>query len=134
MPLSEQEIQQLREKFRDELEEEHKIREQRALRKAERRKSRKDSRRSGPNREEEAIKAEVRSQFYKEHGYEEKLDPTGRRLYLSPEEIKNKQRKRRGKKNNRKSHKQQKDQNQWFIYLFVAIMGIISALALVKSF
>jgi len=130
MSLTDQEIEELRKQFRAELESEHKQREQRAERKADRRKHR-ENKRSGRNREAEIIKAEVRSQFYEEHGYEEKLDPTGRRFYLSPGEIKNKQRKRRGK--NKKSRNSQKDINQWYVYLIVAGMGILAALILVKS-
>ena len=131
MSLTDQEIEELRKQLRSELEAEHEERESRAERKSDRRKNRTISRHSGRNREEEMLKAEIRSEFYEQHGYEEKLDPTGRRFYLSPGEIKNKQRKRRGK--NKKSRSAQKDLNQWYVYLFVAGMGIIAALALVKS-
>jgi hypothetical protein len=131
MALSDQEIELLRQKYRDELEEEHKQREERALRKANRRKNKSHPRGSGRNREEEAIKADVRSKFYNEYGYEEKLDPTGRRLYLSPEEIKNKQKKRTGK--NKKSRNSHREINQWYVYIIVASMGIIAALALVST-
>ena len=131
MSLSKQELEALREQFLAELEAEHKERELRAARKAERRKNRSASRGSGRNREEESFKAEIRAQFYKEHGYEEKLDPTGRNLYLSPMEIQNKQRKRRGKKRN--SRMVQKDLNRWYVHLIVAGMGIVVALLLVKS-
>jgi hypothetical protein len=132
MPLSKEEIEELKDQFRDELITEHNERELRAERKSERRQNRFHPRNHTIKKEEDLIKAEVRASFYEEYGYEEKIDPTGRRLYLSPNEIKNKQRKKRGKKN-RKSKVAQKTIHKWYAYLLIAVMGVITAIALVKS-
>ena len=131
MPLSKEEIDELTAQFRAELEAEHQEREARAQRRSERRKNKKKQRRAGRNREEEALKDSIRASFYEEHGYEEKIDPTGRSMYLSPTEIENKKRKRRSKKS--QSRMVKRDLNKWYVHLIIAGMGIVTALMLVRS-
>jgi len=130
MALSDEELEQLRNQIRQELEQEHQAREDRAQRKAERRYNRHKETHEH-NKEVENLRSEMRLDFYKSNGYEEKVDPTGRKMYLSPSEIENKQRKKRrksGKKNISIS-----DFGQFPIYVGVAILGIVVAVLLVKA-
>lgn len=127
----------LREQIRLELEAEHKDREERAKQRSHRRKERQKKNKQR-NKEVDAIRAEMRRTFYKEHGYEEKIDPTGRRMYLSPAELENKKRssgKRRSKKqsNSIMDIIQGSLYGDWVIYIGVAVIAMIVALLVVRG-
>lgn len=136
MPLSDKELQQLEEEFRAELEREHKYREDRAKQKAARRRQKRKQSRSA-SVEIDQMKAKMRMRFYQEKGYEETLDPTGRKMYLSPSEIKM----RVGRENDAKARKAQansakvfeKQFGVWPIYVAATFVAVILALMLVKS-
>lgn len=129
---STQDIDTLRQQILDELEQEHQEREERAQRKAERRKQKRQVEKQRSKAVEE-LRSQMRREFYKSKGYEERIDPTGRRVYLSPTELENKKRKksRRRKKNVTVS--------SWFkelglgegpVYLGIAVLAVIVGLIL----
>lgn len=136
MPLNDKELQQLEEEFRAELEREHRYREERAKQKAARRRQKRKQGRSA-SVEIEHLKAQMRMRFYQDNGYEESLDPTGRKMYLSPSEIKM----RAGRENDAKNRKQQansakvfeKQFGVWPIYVAATFVAVVLALMLVKS-
>lgn len=136
MALSDKELQQLEEEFRAELEREHHYREERAKQKAARRKQKRRQGRSA-SLEIDQMKAQMRMRFYQEKGYEEALDPTGRKMYLSPSEIKM----RTGREEDAKNRKAQansakifeKQFGVWPIYLAATFIAVVLALMLVKS-
>ena len=90
------ELEKLKHSILAELEQEHQEREERAQRKADRRKQQRQKEKER-NKEVEALRAQMRREFYAAKGSEERVDPTGRRLYLSPAELENKKR-RKGQK------------------------------------
>jgi len=128
----------LRAQIRQELEAEHQDREERAKQRSHRRKERqkKNKQRS---KEVDAIRAEMRRAFYKEHGYEEKVDPTGRKMYLSPAELENKKKRHSGKRRSKKQRNSIMDVIQgslygdWLIYAGVAVIAMIVALLVVRG-
>lgn len=136
MPLSAEELQQLENDFRSELEQEHSSREDRAQEKAARRQDRKNQSRSH-SYEVEQLKAQMRMDFYEKNGYEEILDPTGRKMYLSPTERKNRSRRER-KAKSRKSQANSakvfhKQFGMWPVYVGITLAAVLLALMLVRS-
>jgi hypothetical protein len=136
MPLSAEELQQLENDFRSELEREHSSREERAQQKAVRRQDRKKQSRSH-NSDVEQLKAQMRMEFYQKHGYEESLDPTGRKMYLSPTERQNRSR-RASKVKSRKSQANSakvfhKQFGMWPVYIGATFVAVVIALMLVRS-
>lgn len=129
--FSEDELRELRDKIQDELEQEHQLREERAYRKSNRHKERvqQDKERS---KETEQLRNQMRLDFYKQHGYEEKIDPTGRKMYLSPAELEHKKRHRKSRTRKSKSEFLTLN-NPWIMYSGIAILGVIVALLLVRS-
>ena len=121
-----------------ELEAEHKDRELRAQRKSERRQNRRqqDKLRS---KERDEIRATLRREFYEQHGYEEKVDPTGRKMYLSPSELENKRRRKKGRRSRKKKSITMADLlggnrfGQLPVYFLVAIVAAFIALIVVKG-
>ena len=129
------EIENLRQKILDELEQEHQEREDRAQRKADRRKQQRQKEKER-NKEVEALRAQMRRDFYATKGYEERIDPTGRRMYLSPSELENKKR-RKGRKRNRKKQSfrllewiQSSGMSGWVLYIIIAGIAAVTGLIL----
>ena len=135
---SQLDTESLRAQIRQELEAEHQDREERAKQRSHRRKERqkKNKQRS---KEVEAIRAEMRRAFYKEHGYEEKIDPTGRKMYLSPAELENKKKRSSGRRRSKKQRNSIFDIIQgslygdWVIYVGVALIAMVVALLVVRG-
>ncbi len=126
----------LRRQILEELEQEHQEREERAQRKAERRKQKRQVEKQRTKAVEE-LRAQMRREFYKSKGYEERIDPTGRRVYLSPTELQNKKRKkshRRRKKNvTVSSWLKELGLGDWPVYLGIALLAVIVGLILAGS-
>ena len=135
MPLNEDELQSLKNSIRAELEQEHQEREERARQKAERRTQKKENSRSLQS-EKERLKTQMRLEFYREHGYEEKIDPTGRKMYLSPSELENKKRKKSRRSKSKKNSKQIavfKKLGEWPMYISAAVFALVFGLMLVRA-
>lgn len=131
-------LEQLKSSILEELEQEHQERENRALRKAERRKQQRQQEKER-NKEVEALRAQMRREFYAAKGYEERIDPTGRRMYLSPTELENKKR-RRGRKRSRKKQTfslfdwiNNNGLGEWSVYGLIAVIAIITGLLLARG-
>jgi len=131
-------LEQLKSSILEELEQEHQEREERAQRKAERRKQQRQQEKDR-NKEMEQLRAQMRREFYAAKGYEERIDPTGRRMYLSPTELENKNR-RKGRKRNRKKQTfnlfdwiKNNGFGEWSIYGFIAIVAVVTGLLLAKG-
>ena len=91
------------------------------------------------SKERDEIRADLRREFYEQHGYEEKVDPTGRKMYLSPSELENKRRRKKGRRSSKKKSFTLADVmggsrfGQLPIYLMVAIVAVFVALIVVKG-
>ena len=130
------EKEKLRQSILAELEQEHQEREERAQRKADRRKQQRQKEKER-SKEVEALRAQMRREFYAAKGYEERIDPTGRHMYLSPAELENKKR-RKGRKRSRKKQSfhlvewiQNNGMTEWVVYLFIA--GVAAATGLLLA-
>ena len=128
-------IDALKEEIWAELEQEHQEREERAQRKADRRKQKRRVEKE-KNREADALRAQLRREFYENNGYEERIDPTGRKMYLSPTELENRQRKK-GRRRSKKSF----NLIDWLrshgfgdlpVYIGIILLAIITGLLLAK--
>lgn len=131
-------LEKLRQSILAELEQEHQEREDRAQRKADRRKQQRQKEKER-NKEVEALRAQMRREFYADKGYEERIDPTGRRMYLSPAELDNKK-KRKGRKRNRKKQSfrlvewiRSNGMSEWVVYLVIAGIAAITGLLLASG-
>lgn len=131
-------LEKLRQSILAELEQEHQEREDRAQRKADRRKQQRQKEKER-NKEVEALRAQMRREFYADKGYEERIDPTGRRMYLSPSELENKK-KRKGRKRSRKNQSfrlfewiQSNGMGEWTVYVIVAGIAAITGLILASG-
>ena len=128
----------IRAQIRLELEAEHQDREDRAKQRSQRRKERQKKTKQR-SKEVESIRAEMRLAFYEEHGYEERIDPTGRKMYLSPTELENKKKRSKGRKRNKKPNNsildiiQGSQYSDWFVYVGVALFAMIVALLVVRG-
>ena len=128
-------LEKLRQRILAELEQEHQEREDRAQRKADRRKQQRQKEKER-NKEVEALRAQMRREFYADKGYEEGIDPTGRRMYLSPAELENKKR-RKGRKRSRKKQSfrlfewiQSNGMGEWVVYIVIAGIAAVTGLIL----
>ncbi len=129
---STQDIDTLRQQILDELEQEHQEREERAQRKAERRKQKRQVEKQRSKAVEE-LRTNMRRDFYKSKGYEERIDPTGRRVYLSPTELENKKRKksrRRKKSVTVSTWFKELGLGDWPVYLGIAVLAVVVGLIL----
>ena len=129
-------LSNLREEILAELELEHQEREQRAHRKAQRRKQKRRVERKR-SKEVEELRAQMRREFYVDNGYKERVDPTGRQMYLSPTELKNKQR-QKGKKRRKKSFNmfewmQSYNLGEWPIYLGIGVLAVVTGILLTRG-
>ena len=132
------ELEKLRQSILAELEQEHQEREDRAQRKADRRKQQRQKEKER-NKEVEALRSQMRRDFYAEKGYEERIDPTGRRMYLSPAELENKKR-RKGRKRSRKKQSfrlsewvRNSGMSEWIVYIVIAGVAAITGLLLASG-
>ena len=132
------ELEKLRHSILAELEQEHQEREERAQRKADRRKQQRQKEKER-NKEVEALRSQMRREFYAAKGYEERIDPTGRRMYLSPAELENKK-KRKGRKRSRKKQSfnffewlQSNGLSEWAVYIFIAGIAVATGLMLANG-
>ena len=132
------EIESLKKQLWAELEAEHVNREERAQRKSERRKN-KHQQNKQRSKEMDEIRANLRREFYLQHGYEEKIDPTGRKMYLSPSELDNKRSRKKGKRSPKKNSITFADLldgnrfGQFPVYLIVAGIAAFIALIVVQG-
>lgn len=130
MSLTSEEREALAADFRRELEDD---REQR-LEKLADRERRRDQRRDRDRATQRQIamnelKEKVRADFYKEHGYRQYVDSTGREVWLTPEEYA--VRLKRRKARNRKAPSPLNTQRRiWLAYAGVAVLAVILGLAL----
>jgi hypothetical protein len=129
-------LDSIRDEILAELEQEHQDREQRAHRKAERRKQKRRIERER-SKEVEELRAQMRREFYVDKGYEERVDPTGRQMYLSPTELKNKQR-RKGRKRRKKSFNlfewmQSYNLGEWPVYIGIAVLAVVTGILLTRG-
>ena len=132
------ELEKLRQNILAELEQEHQEREDRAQRKADRRKQQRQKEKER-NKEVEALRSQMRREFYVDKGYEERIDPTGRRMYLSPAELENKKR-RKGRKRSRQKQSfrlsewiRNSGMSGWLVYIGVAGVAAITGLLLASG-
>ena len=132
------EMEKLRQSILAELEQEHQEREDRAQRKADRRKQQRQKEKER-NKEVEALRAQMRREFYADKGYEERIDPTGRRMYLSPAELENKKR-RKGRKRSRKKQSfrlaewiRSSGMSEWVVYIVIAGIAAVTGLLLASG-
>ena len=132
------ELEKLRHSILAELEQEHQEREERAQRKADRRKQQRQKEKER-NKEVEVLRAQMRREFYAAKGYEERIDPTGRRMYLSPAELENKKR-RKGRKRSRKKQSfrffewiQNSGMSDWAVYIVNAGIAVVTGLLLTSG-
>ena len=132
------ELDELKQSILAELEQEHQEREERAQRKAERRKQQRQKEKDR-NKEVEALRAKMRREFYESKGYEERIDPTGRRMYLSPAELENKNRKKGRRRKTRKQSfnlmewLQDSPMGDWSAYIFIIGLAIVIGLLLARG-
>ena len=132
------ELEKLRQSILAELEQEHQEREDRAQRKADRRKQQRQKEKER-NKEVEVLRAQMRREFYADKGYEERIDPTGRRMYLSPAELENKKR-RKGRKRSRKNQSfrltewiRSNGMSEWVVYIVIAGIAAVTGLLLASG-
>ena len=132
------ELEKLRQSILAELEQEHQEREDRAQRKADRRKQQRQKEKER-NKEVEVLRAQMRREFYADKGYEERIDPTGRRMYLSPAELENKKR-RKGRKRSRKKQSfrltewiRSNGMSEWVVYIVIAGIAAVTGLLLASG-
>ena len=130
-------LEKLRQSILAELEQEHQEREDRAQRKADRRKQQRQKEKER-NKEVEALRAQMRRDFYADKGYEERIDPTGRRMYLSPAELENKKKRKGRKRSRKKSFRlfewiQSNGMGEWAIYIVIAGIAAVTGLILASG-
>ena len=134
LPLSDNERQKLQQKIQQELEAEHQVREERAQRKVDNLEEKEQEAAPVPQTGEiKALRSHLRRQFYEEHGYKLRKDPTGRDMWLSPteQEFRSKRNKRkRSSKKNKSFVKAQK--NNLALYAGVVLMAVVLGLLIVK--
>ena len=133
MGLSDEERNAIRSNFYSQLEEEHQLREERAIRKQQRKRM-KEEQNTGQKRSEiNAYKSQLRRDFYKKHGYSMEKDPTGRDMWLSPTERVNRQRKKKGRrKKNHFATMVKPHLNNILMYAGIALFAIILGLIIAK--
>ncbi|MEC7985264.1 MAG: hypothetical protein VX278_08865 [Myxococcota bacterium] len=134
MGLSDEEKNEIRSQFLEELEKEHQKREERAIRKRETQNNNQSIQSGKRNSELTQLRSEIRRQFYEERGYRLEKDQTGRDMWLSPSEQENKQKKRARRRSSRKSQKKLLSLNQKSIvlYLFIMMAAVMLGLIITK--
>lgn len=125
--LSESEREEIAQRFREELQETH----QQRLERVERQKGRterKDSKHSQRARDAEIarIQDETRAAFYKEQGYLEYTDSTGRKSWLPPEEYAWRMKRRSRRKRRRNNTVEFEGMSRWMTLGFYGGMFLIA--------
>ena len=130
MSLSEKERKALEIEIRKELEEEHLARENRAERKADQRSERNFRQPISKEKSVQRLRSEIRREFYLENDYKPVDDPTGRKMWLSPAEQRNKERRKRPRK--RRLRRFSYRHTRLFLYATVSIVAVLVGLVLVR--
>ena len=129
MSLSEKERKALEIEIRKELEEEHLARENRAERKAEQRSERSSRQPISKEKSIQRLRSEIRREFYLENDYKPVDDPTGRKMWLSPTEQRNKERRKRPRK--RRLRRFSYRHTRFILYFAVSMAAVVVGLILV---
>ena len=129
MALSEAEQKEVAERFRQELLETHEQRLERVQRQKSRRgKAGTTSHERARDAEIARVQEETRSAFYKEQGYMEYTDSTGRKSWLPPEEYEWRMKRRAGRKRRRNNTVEFEGLSIWMTMSFYGGMFLVAVL------
>ncbi len=134
LALSDEERKRLQQEIQRELEAEHHLREERARRKVQHLEEKQQPMAPKPRTGEfKDLKTQLQRQFYEEHGYELKKDPTGRDMWLSPTELEFRKKRSSAKRSSKKKKSFIKtNQNNFLLYLGIIFVAVILGLMVVK--
>ena len=134
LAISDEERKRLQQEIQRELEAEHRLREERARRKVQHLEDKQQPLDPKPQTGEfKDLKTQLQRQFYEEHGYQLKKDPTGRDMWLSPTELEFRQKRSKSKRSSKKKKSFVKThQNNLMLYLGIMFVAVILGLLIVK--